>query len=190
MKEGADMKYISSETLLDSWIHEGANEGFPRTENRFDSSLNLTSKSILGLMLAKYSMITVIEKRIRFFGGDNRIRSSLEEINGITADQREKVPDILVIADDICGGIFAINNGFVSNIHPGNVMFLPYNSLSFENLEIGHADFVHWCMTCSYNDWLKNSWKTSEKEMADLKKADDYVMAKLRAVRDLKEECM
>lgn len=190
MKEGVAMRYISSEVLLDSWIHEGANEAFQRTEKSFDSSLNLTGKSILGSMLAKYSMITAVEKRIRFFGGDNRIRRSLEEINGITEDQRGKVPDILVIADDIWGGIFAVNNVFFSNIHPGNVMFLPYNSLSFENLEIGHADFVHWCMTCSYNDWLKHGWKTSEKELVDLKKADDYVVAKLRAVKDLKEECM
>ena len=190
MKEGVDMRYISSEALLDSWIHEGENEVFLRTEKSFSSSLNLTGKSILGSMLSKYSMITVVEKRIRFFGGDNRIRSPLEEINGITEDQRGKVPDILVVADDICGGIFAVNNGFVTNIHPGNVMFLPYNSLSFEDLEIGHADFVHWCMTCSYNDWLKNGWKTSEKELVDLKKADDYVRAKLRAVIELKEECM
>lgn len=190
MKEGVDMRYISSEALLDSWIHEGENEVFLRTEKSFSSSLNLTGKSILGSMLSKYSMITVVEKRIRFFGGDNRIRSSLEEINGITEDQRGKVPDILVVADDICGGIFAVNNGFVTNIHPGNVMFLPYNSLSFEDLEIGHADFVHWCMTCSYNDWLKNGWKTSEKELVDLKKADDYVRAKLRAVIELKEGCM
>lgn len=141
-------------------------------------------------MLAKYSMITVIENKIRFFGGDNRIRSSLEEINRIVDGQRTKVSDILVIADDICGGIFAINNSFVPKVHIGNVMFLPYNSLSFEDLGIGHADFVHWCMSCSYNDWLMNGWKTSEKELVDYKKADEYIMAKLRALRDLKEESM
>lgn len=108
MKEGVDMRYISSEALLDSWIHEGENEVFLRTEKSFSSSLNLTGKSILGSMLSKYSMITVVEKRIRFFGGDNRIRSSLEEINGITEDQRGKVPDILVVADDICGGFLLL----------------------------------------------------------------------------------
>ena len=52
----------------------------------------------------------------------------------------------------------------MKKVSVGNVMFLPYSALCFEDLGIGHADFVHWCMTCSYNDWLMNGWKTSENE--------------------------
>lgn len=182
------MKYVSSERLLDDWILSGKNEIWSRTEKKYDSCLNLTSKSVLGVMLAKYSMVTTTEKRIRFFGGDNKIRSSLAEINGLTGGKEEKVPGILVIADDICGGIFAINNGFVRNASVGNVVFLPYNALCFEDLGIGHADFVHWCMTCSYNDWLMNGWKTSEHEFTNYKKADEYILAKLTVLKDLGEE--
>lgn len=182
------MKYVSSEKLLDAWILEGENEGFPRVEKKYDSSLNLTSKSVLGSMLAKYSMVTTTENKIRFFGGDNRIRSSLDEINGIINGKETKIPGILVIADDICGGIFAINNGFVKKASIGNIVFLPHNAFCFEDLGMGHADFVHWCMMCSYNDWVMNGWKTSEKEFINYKKADEYIEAKLRVLRDLRED--
>lgn len=157
-------------------------------KKKYDSCLHLTSKSILGVMLAKYSMVTTTEKRIRFFGGDHKIRSSLDEINGLIDGKESIVPSMLVIADDICGGIFAINNGFVKKVSVGNVMFLPYSALCFEDLGIGHADFVHWCMTCSYNDWLMNGWKTSENEFIDYKKADEYILAKLTVLKDLRGE--
>ncbi len=182
------MNDISSEKLLDDWILSGKNEIYSRLEKKYDSCLHLTSKSILGVMLAKYSMVTTTEKRIRFFGGDHKIRSSLDEINGLIDGKESIVPSMLVIADDICGGIFAINNGFVKKVSVGNVMFLPYSALCFEDLGIGHADFVHWCMTCSYNDWLMNGWKTSENEFIDYKKADEYILAKLTVLKDLRGE--
>lgn len=185
------MANVSSENLLESWICEGKNRGIPRKEERYDSSLCLTSQSILGVMLAKYSMVTAIENRIRFFGGDGRIRSSLEEINGVSKDGKEtKFPGLLVIADDVCGGIFALNHGFVKNAAEGSVLFLPYQALSFEDLKIGHADFVHWCMTCSVSDWMKNGWKTSEKDFKNNRETDAYIAAKLNVLKDLKGENM
>mgnify|MGYP007025208824 CR=1 FL=1 len=58
------MNDVSSEKLLDDWILSGKNEIYSRLEKKYDSFLHLTSKSVLGVMLAKYSMVTTTEKRM------------------------------------------------------------------------------------------------------------------------------
>ena len=54
-----------------------------------------------------------------------------------------------LIADDAAGGYFAINGGGLDGT-PGNVFYLPPDTLEWEDCEKGYGDFLHWALvgTC------------------------------------------
>jgi hypothetical protein len=54
------------------------------------------------------------------------------------------IADYLLVADDVVGGAFAINGGALGPA-TGNVFYFAPDSLAWEDLEMGHGDFVHWC---------------------------------------------
>ena len=181
------MDYKSSERLLKEWIKSSeGNVCIHRTNTKYDLEFPVTNKSVLGSLISHYSMVMSLDGKIRLFGGDDNERASLFSINRVRNGKETLIPGLLVVADDICGGIYAINNGFIKNASRGNVVFLPANSVTFEDLEIGHADFVHWCMTVSESNWLQGGWKTSDKNMRNLREADEYIQAKLTVLNDLR----
>lgn len=183
------MDYKSSKTLLSEWINKNDTTKFVEKKNPIQSQeLGITDKSILGAMLSKYSLITVLDGKIRLLGGDDSQRLSVCGINKVVDGIETAFPGLLVIGDDICGGIFAINNGFVENVTRGNIVFLPADSVVFEDLEISHANFIYWCMTLTENEWLRGGWKTSDKSFTNLRESDEYIMAKISVLTDLRGE--
>lgn len=125
---------------------------------------------------------------IRLFGADDSQRASVYTINKVIDGKETAFPGLLVVGDDVCGGIFAINNGFVKDADKGNVVFLPYDSLVFEDLEIRYTDFIYWCLSLTYDEWVRGGWKTSDRNMTNLREADEYITAKLTVLDDLRKE--
>lgn len=182
------MDYKASKNLLAEWINKSDTTKCVRRNNmKQDSGLRITDKSILGVLTSDYSLITVLNGKIRLFGGDDSQRSSVCSINKVIDGKETAFPGLLVIGDDVCGGIFAINNGFVKNASRGNVVFLPSDSLVFEDLEISHANFIYWCMTLTDDDWIRGGWKTSDKNLINLRESDEYISAKLTVLTDLRK---
>jgi hypothetical protein len=60
-------------------------------------------------------------------------------------------PDVLVIADDVLGGLFALNGGRFGPNGQGQVFWLPADDLVWVPLNVGYADFVSWCLTGDLN---------------------------------------
>lgn len=182
------MDYISSNRLLSDWIRlKDTTKCMDLTDKSKPLMLPITEKSILGALVSRYSLVSVLNGKIRIFGGDDSRRASINSINKVINGRETAIPGLLIIADDICGGIFAINNGFVKNVKRGNVVFLPADSLVFEDLMMGYASFINWCMTLSNETWFGDGWKTSDMNMVNLREADEYILAKLAVVCDLRE---
>ena len=110
----ASMDYKSSKILLTEWINKSDTTKCIRRNNMKQvSGLGITDMSILGALTSDYSLITVLNGKVRLLGGDDSERSSVCTINKVIDGKETAFPGLLVIGDDVCGGIFAINNGFV-----------------------------------------------------------------------------
>lgn len=179
------MDYKSSKDLLSEWISErNTTKYVKKIESKQTSRLQITERSILAALVNEYSLITMLDGKLRMFGGDDSQRCSIDTINKVIDGNATAFPGLLIIGDDICGGIFAINNGLVKNVNRGNVVFLPSDSVVFEDLEISHANFVHWCLMLTEDEWISGGWKTSNKYNTNLRDSDEYILAKLRVAID------
>jgi len=137
-------------SLVQEWIDKssGKVEVIPRLgrENGCEEVLGITENSTLGTIINHTGGISVANGTIRHFGGDNRYDLSVKSVNSIEDKRPRRIPGVLVAADDIYGGIFAINES-VDGVPPGMMLYLPPESYSWETLDIGHSDFVQWSMS-------------------------------------------
>jgi hypothetical protein len=104
--------------------------------------LQVTTRSVLGALAHETGGLLVDHAWLRVFGcGHARLPRSLGQWNEALG-----VPfaDYLLVADDVVGGAFAINGGALGPA-TGNVFYFAPDSLHWEDLEMGHGDFVHWC---------------------------------------------
>ena len=124
-------------------------------QSKCDELLGITEHSVLGTIVNYVGGISIENNLIRHFGGENVYGLSIREINQV----EEKLPTIfknaLVVADDMYGGIFAINIGF-PNYRAGNVIYLPPDSYIWEDLNVGHSAFVEWTLMGDINLFYKS----------------------------------
>jgi hypothetical protein len=52
----------------------------------------------------------------------------------------------LLIADDVLGGLFALNGGGFGSENIGEVFHLAADAIVWTALGVGHSDFVSWCL--------------------------------------------
>lgn len=103
--------------------------------------LQVTTRSVLGAVAYETGGILVDAGRIRLFGAGSE-RSLLtvnEAIDGFG--------DVVFVADDVLGGIFALNGGRFGPADLGQIFHLAADSVAWSCLDIGYADFVAWCLT-------------------------------------------
>jgi hypothetical protein len=79
---------------------------------------------------------------------------------GRTWSDEQFPPPILVVADDVVGGSFAINGGALEG-PPGHVHYFAPDRLEWESLERGYSDFLQWALQGDLEEfyegqrWLK-----------------------------------
>ncbi len=56
-------------------------------------------------------------------------------------------PDVLIVADDVFGGLFALDGGRFESNSRGQVFHLAADSVVWVPLNLGYTDFVSWCLT-------------------------------------------
>jgi hypothetical protein len=84
---------------------------------------------------------------LRMLGsGHPRLPRTLPGWNkGRTWIEGESAPPILVVADDVVGGSFAINGGALDG-PTGYVHYFAPDRLAWETLECGYSDFLRWTL--------------------------------------------
>ncbi|MCL2716085.1 MAG: DUF2625 domain-containing protein [Alphaproteobacteria bacterium] len=109
--------------------------------------LQVTTRSLLGAVVYETGGVIVDDGLLRILGSGTE-RSLLESNRSagfITG--KEDNGGVLLIADDVMGGLFALNGGGFGSGNPGEVFHLAADDLAWAPLEVGYSDFLEWCLT-------------------------------------------
>lgn len=136
--------------MVQSWINNSKYKVkvIPRsnTSDKCEELLGIKEHSTLGTLINLIGGISVANGVIRHFGGNNDFGLSIKEVNLIENKKQNRIKDVLIVADDIYGGLFAINVN-LTLCPAGKLVYLPPESYVWENLNIGHSAFVEWSMS-------------------------------------------
>lgn len=139
-------------TLLQSWVDDPAGNAAallpPEDTVRADTLLGLqvTTRSMLGALAYETGGVSVAEGLVRLLGsGASRSLLRTAEVAGCPLDGN--YPDVIVVADDVLGGLFALNGGRFGTGGVGQVFHLAADDTAWVSLGVGYTNFVSWCLT-------------------------------------------
>ena len=138
--------------LLQEWIDDPAGNGgnliLPAETVAGDTlvRLQVTTRSLLGTLAYETGGISIADGLIRLLGsGAERSIIQSAAIAGCPLDG--SYPDIIIVGDDVFGGLFALNGGRFGAESQGQVFHLAADDTVWVPLGMGHSDFIHWCLT-------------------------------------------
>lgn len=104
-------------------------------------ALQVTTRSPLGALAHETGGLLVDHGWLRVFGsGHAQLPRRLGGWNDALGIPHA---DFLLIADDVVGGVFAINGGALGPA-PGNVYYFAPDTLAWEDTELRHTAFMQW----------------------------------------------
>jgi hypothetical protein len=116
-------------------------------------SLQVTTRSPLGAIAHETGGVLVDRGWLRILGsGHPRLTRTLGRWNealGIA------LADFMIVADDVIGGVFAINGGALGPALAHVHYFAP-DCLRWEDTELGYGAFVHWTFTGDLDRFYEN----------------------------------
>lgn len=148
------------------WVDASEREVVLGSPARESSELSLerigvSRRSTLGGVIFDLGSI-VVDGWLRILGSDFSDRSrSIDLWNGIPSPGRppQRVPGILLIADDIVGGLYAISDGKLASAKRGTICYYSPGALEWISMRVGYTAFVSWVLTGSFPKWRdKYTW--------------------------------
>ena len=130
--------------------------------------LRITSASAMGAVMLNTSGV-VFDDWIRLYGGDTSDRVGISKINLLSKNGTpERVKQMLIVATDVVGGIFAINSGkFDEGI--GDVWYFAPDTLDWEDLELRYSEFIAWLAQGNIDEFYSSmrwtNWRESAKNV-------------------------
>ena len=126
-------------------------EVLPRDAKRAEAELlnaQVTTRSPMGAILYETGGILINKGWIRILGsGCERLDRGMFQWNkGKTFENYGEPPAYLLVADDILGGLFAINGGAFGQEGLGQMYYLAPDTLSWEPMNCGYSEFVSWTL--------------------------------------------
>jgi hypothetical protein len=139
--------------MVREWIDEATNpvevlEAREPARRLTLETLQVTTRSPMGAVVYETGGLLVDGGWLRILGsGHPRLPRTLPAWNkGRTWNESDASPPILIVADDVIGGSFAINGGGLAGPH-GHVHYFAPDRLDWESLEQGYSDFVYWTLS-------------------------------------------
>ena len=133
--------------LIQEWLAEAANpvEILPCDPAAAEAELvktQVSTRSVMGAVVYETGGILIDHGWLRILGsGSPRLPRGLGSWNlGRTQAEPATPAPYYLIADDAAGGYFALNGGGLDGT-PGNVFYLPPDTLEWEDCEKGYGDF-------------------------------------------------
>lgn len=88
---------------------------------------------------------------------------------GMTFAETGQTPSILLVADDVVGGFFALNGGGLGEGSVGLIHYLAPDTLNFECLNFSYTDFVKFFLGGNLSGFYETfRWPTWRDEVAHL----------------------
>ena len=156
-----DLKNILNKSSINILINEKNEYG------NILEKMGVNENSALGQIIIKTAGI-IVENTIRVYanGNDLDMRNIYHfnlELEQYLGNQR------LVIADDIFGGLFALNKEAFQSTKEEIWYFAP-DTLEWENLEINYKEFIDWISRNSLNEFYSAfKWSDYYKDVKDIK---------------------
>jgi hypothetical protein len=125
--------------------------------------LQVTTRSPLGALAHETGGLLVDHGWLRVLGcGHERLPRALGHWNETLG---VAISGLLLVADDVVGGSFAINGGELGPT-AGNVYYFAPDSLAWEDLELTHSAFLRWIFDGDLALFYKNlRWRGWESEL-------------------------
>lgn len=162
---------ISSKTwgTVKEWIENSTNRVEVLSANTSYNGevlvkLQVSTKSVLGSIVYNTGGMLIDNGWLRILGsGHEKLSRDISSWNQIDADGKVTLQKgSLLVADDVVGGFFALNGG-VFDGETGNIFYLAPDTLEWEDLGMGYADFINWSLSGNimgfYESFRWNSWK-------------------------------
>ena len=124
----------------------------------------------MGAVVYETGGILIDDGWLRILGsGSAKLPRGLGSWNlGRTQSEPAAPAPYYLIADDAAGGYFAINGGGLDGT-PGNVFYLPPDTLEWEDCEKGYGDFLHWALVGDLQMYYENlRWQNWHEEIRNL----------------------
>ncbi|KAL1405769.1 hypothetical protein Q8F55_007442 [Vanrija albida] len=139
------------------------------------TALQVTTRSLLGT-LAYSSGGVVVDGWVRIWGGGSEqlprrlvppgASFVVPPADGAPAKDATAAGMILV-GDDVAGGFFALDGGALGD--PGRIHYLGPDSLEWENLELGHGQWVAAMLSANVHDFYTAlRWPTWKEDVRDV----------------------
>lgn len=109
-------------------------------------ALQVTTRSMLGAVAYETGGVSAAEGAIRLLGSSGQ-RSLLRTAELAGCPLNGGYPDVIIVADDVLGGLFALNGGRFGPGQQGEVFHLAADDTAWTSLGVGYTDFVAWCLT-------------------------------------------
>jgi Protein of unknown function DUF2625 len=136
--------------LVQEWLRSATNpaEVLPPTDPQRAEALvqlQVTTGSPMGAVVYETGGILVDHGWLRLLGsGHPRLPRSLPEwTRGRTWTDPRQPPPLLLVADDVIGGFFALNGGALPGA-PGSTFYFVPDILRWEDLRFGYTAFLQW----------------------------------------------
>jgi len=160
--------------LIQQWLADAPHvEVLPANREKAAAALlamQVTLRSAMGAVVYNSGGLLIHHGWLRMLGsGHDRMQRSVPGWNEGRAPLDESGrPAFLLVADDVLGGLFAVNGGALGDAL-GDVFYLAPDTLQWESLSIGFSDFLAWALSPRLDDFYRDwRWLGWEQEVATL----------------------
>ena len=140
----------SAWSLVQQWIRSAQNyvevlEGNHQLGEIIIHKLGITPRSSIEAVALETGGIFCDHGWLRLLGsGNEQMRGNLLSWNGIGNEAVSNIQEgAYIIAYDIIGGFFALNEGNFSD-NRGEIFYLAPDTLQWENLQMSYSQFLYW----------------------------------------------
>jgi len=133
-------------------------------------ALQVTTRSPLGAIAYETGGVFIDDGWIRVLGaGSTRLARTIAGWNGLPCDPGDAyLPGAMFVADDVIGGLFAVDVGALGGVR-GNVSYFAPDRLSWEDTQLGYTEWLHWAFTGDLDKFYDGSrWPEWRSEVASL----------------------
>lgn len=111
-------------------------------------AVQVKTRSPMGAVVYETGGIFIDHGWIRLLGsGHPRLPRTLFGWNeGRTTIHKDVPAELLLVADDVLGGVFALSGGALPG-PPGRIHYFAPDTLMWEPLDMSYSDFIYWAFT-------------------------------------------
>jgi len=131
--------------------------------------LQMSDQATLGAVVLNTGGLLIDGGWLRVLGsGHPEIAGDIRSWNALGPDPialKFKPESYVIVAYDVAGGFFAVNNG-AFNDHSPNIHYFAPDTLEWEDTEKGYTDFLHWALNGDLQQYYATfRWTGWEKDV-------------------------